>query len=198
MSEQSIELNQSYWDSKYQNQETGWDLGQVSPPIKTYFEQIENKDSKILIPGCGNAYEADFLLKAGFTNITLIDISPTLTNALFQQYSNNPNINIINKDFFELQDSFDLIIEQTFFCALNPNLRQQYVKKMHVLLNPNGRIVGLLFASKFHKPGPPFGGELKEYQELFEPYFNIKTMATCYNSFEKRMGNELFINLIKQ
>jgi 2-keto-3-deoxy-6-phosphogluconate aldolase len=68
-------LDEQYWNNRYINNETGWDLRQVSPPLKAYFDQLENKNSSILIPGCGNAYEAIYLAEQGFTNITVIDIA---------------------------------------------------------------------------------------------------------------------------
>ena len=54
----NFELNQEFWAKKYVSGETGWDMGMVSPPIKAYIDQLENKDLSILIPGAGNAYEA--------------------------------------------------------------------------------------------------------------------------------------------
>ena len=56
---------------------TGWDLGTVSPPIKAYRDTLANKNLRILIPGCGNSYEAEYFVKKGFTSITVIDIAPT-------------------------------------------------------------------------------------------------------------------------
>ena len=53
-----LNLGQSYWNKQYESNTTGWDLGEVSPPIKAYIDQIENKNCRILIPGCGNTYEA--------------------------------------------------------------------------------------------------------------------------------------------
>jgi hypothetical protein len=48
----------------------------VSPPIKAYIDTLKNKDIAILIPGCGNTYEAAYLLlEQGFTNVTVIDIA---------------------------------------------------------------------------------------------------------------------------
>lgn len=32
-------------------------------PLKVYFDQLTNKDLKILIPGGGNSHEAEYLLK---------------------------------------------------------------------------------------------------------------------------------------
>lgn len=186
------ELNQEFWDLKYKEKTFGWDLGEVSPPLKNYFLQLANKSISILIPGCGNSYEADFLLNHGFTNITLIDVSPTLTKELKARHAKNPLVKIICGNFFDLIGTFDLIVEQTFFCAINPKLREEYCVKMKSLLNENGKIAGLLFDTIFEKEGPPFGGYKHEYKLLFEKYFKIKTMDTCYNSFVKRNNTELF------
>ena len=75
-------LDQEYWDTQYISNTTGWDLGEVSPPIKSYIDTIEDKNISILIPGCGNSYEAEYLLKNHFTNVTVIDFAPTLVKNL--------------------------------------------------------------------------------------------------------------------
>ena len=130
-------LDNNYWNNRYNNQQIAWDIGYVSTPLKDYIDQLENKNISILIPGCGNAYEADYLLQQGFTNITLIDFATTAVESVkikLEQYESK-NWRVICEDFFELNQKFDLIIEQTFFCALDPLLRNSYVKKMHDLLN---------------------------------------------------------------
>jgi hypothetical protein len=48
-------LNAEYWNQQYITGKTEWDMGFASPPLTDYFSQIKNKDSKILIPGAGNA-----------------------------------------------------------------------------------------------------------------------------------------------
>ena len=171
-----LPLDQTYWDNQYQANATGWDLGQVSPPIKTYINTIENKDAKILIPGCGNTYEAEYLLQQGFTNITVIDIAPTLVENLKQKFVNNKNITIVLGDFFEHQGNYDFIIEQTFFCALPPTMRQKYVWKMHQLLTDYGKLFGLLFNREF-EVSPPFGGSLNEYEQLFTKAFIFNSIS---------------------
>jgi hypothetical protein len=55
-------LDQDYWDAQYKAKTTGWDLGLVSPQLKLY-RYFKNKDIAILIPGCGNTYEAIFWSK---------------------------------------------------------------------------------------------------------------------------------------
>lgn len=33
-------LNYEYWNIKYKTNYTGWDLGQISPPIKEYIDTV--------------------------------------------------------------------------------------------------------------------------------------------------------------
>lgn len=191
-----LPLDQNYWDNQYQANATGWDLGQVSPPIKTYIDTIENKDAKILIPGCGNTYEAEYLLQKGFTNVTVIDIAPTLVENLRLKFANNNYIKVVLGDFFEHQGKYDFIIEQTFFCALPPPMRQKYVWKMHQLLSDYGKLIGLLFNREF-EVSPPFGGSLNEYEQLFYKAFTFNSLSLAENSIPSRANTELFIEFQK-
>lgn len=182
-----------YWDMRYQLGETHWDIGSVSPPLKIYFEQLTNKQISILIPGCGNGYEASWLLQNGFRDVTILDISPLLTQKLkikFEKESEN-GLKIVTCDFFRHHGNYDLIIEQTFFCALDPHLRDEYVKKMDALLKPGGKLAGVLFNRSF-AGGPPFGGSKQEYEQLFSRCFTIQTLSVCMNSIKPREGTELF------
>lgn len=187
------------WEERWQHGYTGWDLGAVSPPLKAYIDQIppERRHLKILIPGCGNGYEAVYLLQNGFTHITMLDIAPTAVEQLRQRLNREtpgwePYLRLECGDFFAFSGAFDLILEQTFFCALDPALRPGYARKMQGLLAPGGKLAGVLFDRDF-EGGPPFGGSSEEYQALFAPYFHIKTLAPCYNSAAPRAGAEVFI-----
>ena len=191
-------LDESFWDSKYKSEQTGWDIGYISTPLKEYFDQLTNKDLKILIPGGGNSYEAEYLHKLGFKNVYVVDISSTALSNFQKRVSSFPNQHLINSNFFDLKDSFDLIIEQTFFCALNPNLRPEYASKMSELLVANGKLVGLLFSIPLFEDRPPFGGSKIEYIPYFKPYFKLDIIETSYNSISERKDNELFIKFIKE
>jgi hypothetical protein len=195
----NLHLDKEYWNSRYHNQQTGWDIGAVSYPLKAYIDQLDDKDIAIIIPGCGNAYEAEYLLQQGFTNIRLIDIAPAAVEAVAQKLQpyGHTHVHIICADFFDLHATFDLVIEQTFFCALQPGLRNAYVEKMYQLLNKNGKLAGLLFNCTFDE-GPPFGGSKAEYENLFASKFTIKIMEACTNSVHPRLGKELFVVLNKK
>lgn len=189
----------SYWNSRYLSHSTGWDIGVVSPPLKAYIDQLTDKSKKVLIPGCGNSYEAAYLLDQGFENITIIDIAPALTETLKRKFPAEayPTLNIITGDFFDLHGQFDLILEQTFFCALDPSLRESYILHMQELLKQGGKLAGVLFNREF-EGGPPFGGNIATYQPLFSKYFQVNILAPCYNSIEPRKDSEAFIECEKK
>jgi hypothetical protein len=119
----------NYWEERYLKNEIGWDIGAVSTPLKEYIDQLTNKACRILIPGAGNGYEFDYLTQKGFTNVFVVDIAASPLQKIAQR---NPGKDpqLIRGDFFELTGTFDLILEQTFFCAISPTMREDYVVKI--------------------------------------------------------------------
>lgn len=191
------DLGIDYWNNRYVNNDFGWDTGSVSIPLKEYFDQLTNKQLSILIPGAGNAYEAEYLVNNGFTNVFVCDFAEEPLKNLKQRCPAIKQENLLQIDFFEISNmKFDLIIEQTFFCALHPSLRKKYFEKMHELLKPNGKLVGLLFHDLLNSDMPPFGGSKEEYETYFKDLFKIKVYDTCNNSIRPRAGRELFITLV--
>ncbi|MGB1247830.1 MAG: SAM-dependent methyltransferase [Chitinophagales bacterium] len=186
------ELNKDFWTERYQNQQIGWDIGHVSPALEKYFLQLNDKNISILIPGAGNSYEAEYLHKNGFNNATIIDWAASPIEDFKSRNPSFPEEKCLQVDFFEVEGKYDLIIEQTFFCALPPARREDYVRKMNSLLTSSGKLVGVLFNRDF-EGGPPFGGSKREYLPLFSPYFEVSILEKCYNSIPSRAGTELFM-----
>ena len=191
------ELNRNYWETRWEKGETGWDIGHASPPITEYFDQVPNKAARILIPGCGNAWEAEYLNQQGFTNVFVIDISQNALDEFAKRVPDFPKEHMICDDFFAHDQQYDYIVEQTFFCALEPEERTAYAEKTHALLSDGGKLVGVLFDRNFDG-GPPFGGNEAEYRTYFASLFDVRIMAPCTNSIKPRLGSELFICLKKQ
>lgn len=187
-------LDERYWTDRYSAGQTGWDIGFASPPLTQYLDQIENKGLKILIPGAGNAHEATYAFENGFTHVFVLDLSQSPLDCFKERNPLFPENQLIKDDFFDHKGGYDLILEQTFFCALDPSLRMDYVKKMKELINPKGKLVGVLFDRVFPFEGPPFGGHLEEYEKLFRTYFKDGSISPCYNSIPERMGSEAWIN----
>ncbi len=187
---------QTYWTQRYKEERTGWDIGAPSTPLKTYIDQLEDKNISILLPGAGNAYEAEYLFELGFKNTYVMDISEF---PLKQFQQRNPEVDasrLLHENFFDHQKQYDLILEQTFFCSFVPldENRNAYAKQMANLLKKNGKLVGLWFdiplTGDLEKR--PFGGNKELYLKYLSPFLKVKTFEQCYNSIPPRMGSELF------
>lgn len=193
-----MKLNSDYWENRYKTNEISWDAGTITTPLKEYVDQIKDKSIKILIPGAGNSYEFEYLINNGFQNVYVLDFAQSPLDNIKERVSNCNENQLIKSDFFEHDATYDLILEQTFFCAIDPSLRENYVAKMKSLLNSNGKIAGLLFQFPLTDVGPPFGGSKSEYLALFQNDFEVKTLETAYNSIKPRQGNELFFIFTKK
>lgn len=193
-----MKLTADYWNDRYHELDTRWDAGSVTTPLKTYFDQLKDKSISILIPGAGNSYEAEYLYGLGFKNIFVLDYAPLALKNFSERNPGFPVSHLLEEDFFAHKGQYDVIIEQTFFCALDISLRPAYAAHMHRLLKPQGKLVGVLFDCFFETEGPPFGGDKKEYEEYFSPYFQFNVFERCYNSIKPREGRELFINFSKK
>lgn len=188
-------LSAEFWSNRYETGNTGWDLGTVSPPIKQFADQLTSKSMRILIPGCGNGYEAEYLWNQGFKNVHVVDLTKAPLKHLKARCPSFPESHLHQGDFFQHQGIYDVIFEQTMFCAIDPNLRQKYADKVHELLHVGGQLVGVLFGRDFDG-GPPYGGNKEEYENYFHQFEKV-SIAPCYNSIEPRQGSELFIRILK-
>lgn len=187
---------QDYWTQRYLEKNTGWDIGYPSTPLKQYIDQLEDKMISILIPGAGNAYEAEYLWKNGFQNVFIMDISAFPLKQFENRNPDFPKQRLLLEDFFQHETQYDLILEQTFFCSLIPTdaNRNEYAKQMASVLKSNGKLVGVWFdiplTTGIEKR--PFGGDKELYLKYLSPHFTTITFEPCYNSIPSRLGNELF------
>lgn len=193
-----MELNADFWEERYATSDTRWDLGAVSTPLKTYFDPLTDKKLEIMIPGGGRSYEAEYLHRLGFGNVHVVDLTGAPFADLVERCPDFPKDHLHVADFFSHPGRYDLIIEQTFFCALDPKLRPRYVKRMHELLHPGGKLVGVLFDDPLNTDHPPFGGNEAEYRKLFSPVFADLSLERCHNSIPPRAGRELWLRAVKE
>jgi transcriptional antiterminator Rof (Rho-off) len=193
-----MELDRNYWAERYTKQETGWDIGGPSTPLREYIDQLKDTDLRILIPGGGRAYEAEHAHRKGFRNVFVIDLTDAPLDDLLQRCPDFPREHFIVGDFFTHVGQYDRILEQTFFCALDPALRERYVAHMHTLLKPGGKLVGVLFNIPLNADRPPFGGSGEDYAPLFRKHFHEVSLEPCRNSIKPRAGNELWLCAVKE
>ncbi len=187
-------MNEAYWSNRYNRQDTGWNIGQPAPPLIKYLQKVPVSTS-ILIPGCGHGHEALFLAKMGYQQVTVLDIAAEPLQHLQSQLPPGNHVQLVKANFFDHHAHYDLMVEQTFFCALEPTLRKAYALHSQQLLSvKQGKLMGLLFDRSFDI-NPPFGGSKEEYQLLFKNYFTRLHLEPCYNSIPARQGSELFMEL---
>lgn len=185
-------MDENYWSNRYRSNQTGWDAGKATTPLKQYLDQISEKSIKLLIPGAGNAHEAIYAHKMGFSQVHVLDIAAEPLQRLQAEYPDFPASHLHHENFFDHVGKYDLIVEQTFFCAIKPDLRFDYIKKMGHLLKPDGKLIGVLFDRDFPEQGPPFGGDKATYLCIFSEGLHVVKMERCHNSISPRAGMELF------
>lgn len=192
-----MKLDRAFWENRYTGADTGWDLGAPSTPLKEYLDQLSDKQLRILIPGGGRAYEAEYANRLGFGQVFVIDLTDAPLHDLLSRCPDFPREHFIVGDFFTHEGRYDLIIEQTFFCAIDPMLRERYVQRMHRLLRPGGKLVGVLFNDALNADKPPFGGFKDDYLPLFRHWFPDVSLETCRNSIPPRAGRELWLHAVR-
>ena len=187
-----MDFNQTYWENLYKTGKLGWDIGYICTPLKKYIDQLTDKNIKILIPGAGNGYEAEYLYKKGFLNTYYLDYSENARKNFEKICPIFPESNIVKEDFFEHKGSYDLIVELTFFTSIIPERREELAKKIFNLLKPGGKYTGVFFSHEFGYNHPPYGAVKETYIEFIKNLFTIKTFETAYNSIKPRANRELF------
>jgi len=156
------------WETRYQNGQTGWDRGQISPALRHWLNTNDLKPGKILVPGCGQGYEVIELVKLGF-DVTAIDIASSAIESLKSKLNEeNISANVIQADLltWKTKKRFDNIYEQTCICALNPDQWSAYENKLHQWIKSGGKVFAL-FMQTHRSGGPPFHCDMGEMEQLF-------------------------------
>ncbi|QQS37322.1 MAG: methyltransferase domain-containing protein [Ignavibacteriales bacterium] len=186
----------SFWNSKYVNSESNWDLNSPNP---VFIELLKDssiiKPGKILIAGCGKGYDAIAVAKAGF-DVTAVDFSSFAIDFTRDLAAANAvKITLIEKDIFELDETvtgqFDYIYDYVTYCAINPDRRKEYAIKIASLIKPGGKFIALFFPVEKRDGGPPFGITLIDTYKIFNEYLKLEYSEKLTNSIKPRMGREV-------
>ena len=131
--------------------------------------------TNVLVPGCGRGYAPIEFAKFGFNAVGL-DISPTAVQSAQSYYSglkneSNLSISFQQGSFFDVEkDSYDVGYDYTFFCALEPEMREDWSTSWSNLLKENGILITAIFPIVPGKiGGPPFAVTLAMYKKHLEP-----------------------------
>jgi len=188
------------WSHIYQTEEPRWDLGAPHPAFVNILPQIKLPKSRIAVLGCGRGHDAAFLAEAGHF-VTAFDFSEEALTAAREKYSNIKNLNFVQADAFKLPEkyigAFDVVVEHTFYCAVDPDRRDEVMNVWRKLLIPNGFVLGIFFVM-FKRMGPPWGGTEWELRRRFDKYFRFLYWTRWHHSPGSREHREIAIYMQKR
>ena len=191
------EDNPKFWENIYKNDDAGWDLGGPTP----VFVKISSilKPKKLCIIGCGRGYDAVMFAKNNF-DVTAVDFAPSAVTSLrILARENKVIINVLEEDIFSLasqyDNHFDYVIEQTCFCAIHPDKREEYEKLVSRILKTNGKLIGLWFPldKDINDGGPPYGTTVEEVKSLFKDGWTLEREEFPKESIKPRRTREKLI-----
>ena len=171
----------SWWNNRWVEGRTGWDLGGPHPHAEMVIQECQRLGltvgPTVLLPGCGRAHDGAFLARQGF-KVVATDISSSAIAEAKALYSSVDNLEIKEGDALACpiseRASFDVIFDRAMLCALRPELRPLYLDATATRLRPGGVFAGILFARVGEGiAGPPFAIASEELVQLFGKYFEI-------------------------
>jgi len=191
-----------YWEKSYQVGDIGWDLGRPTPVFREWIKS-ESTSLNICILGAGNGWDAIHLSEKGH-KVTAVDFAPSaIKNMSAKARKKRVTIDILHSDIFEINNNyfgkFDVVLEYTCFCAIDPVQRNKYIQLVQNLLKPKGRYVALLFPTDKvpAEGGPPFAVNIDKTLKQYGHSFSVVKREVSPFSVRPRKGREEFVILLK-
>lgn len=192
---QAPNLDAEFWERHYREGSTGWDLGAPAPPfVDLLAEPSPPAPGSMIALGAGRGHDALLFARHGF-KVTALDFAESAVRETREAARlAGLTVETARHDFFalppEYDSSFDYVLEHTFFIAIDPRRREDYVRIVRRLLKPGGRFIALFYAHG-RPGGPPFTTSEGEVRALFEPSFVIERLEVAVRSVKPRQGLEL-------
>lgn len=185
-----------FWSGKYQEMPSPpWNLDEPHPELKSVLQQLKLNRCRILVPGCGYGHDAAYFAEQGHL-VTAMDISEEAIEEAKKRYGHLSNLSFIKQDLFSLDEtynnSFDIVFEHTFYCAISPHSREDLIKTWKKLLTETGHLLGIFFVVP-KRTGPYFGGSEWELREKLQSRFQFLYWTRLKHSPDWRNGAELMI-----
>lgn len=192
-----------YWEKLYNAESTGWDLGRSTPVFTAWLRDNPGDGQKVCILGAGYGHDAIEFARAGYT-VVAVEFAPTPAGFLANRAAKlRLPVKVFGDDLFKLPKTysnyFDLVVEYTTYCAIEPRRRGEYVDIVADILKADGNLLGLFFPlGKDMNVGPPFGVSRDEIRENFGSRFQIRLEQWPEESVETRRLREVLMHMEKR
>lgn len=186
--------NPEYWETRYQEKNTPWDLGQAAPAfISMLYSKEPPVPGSAAVLGCGRGYDALIFASHGFDVIGFDFSASAIEDAQILADTVGSPAKFMQRDIFDLagefEHYFDYVIEHTCFCAIDPQRRFDYVDVANSILKPEGEMIAIFFTH--NRPGgPPYGLNPTEIKQYMHRGFETISLYPVINSVPKRIDEE--------
>jgi len=184
------------WEGRYQADDAPWDLGAAPPHLDDLVASLALRPLDVLIPGGGRGHDAVPWARAGH-RVTVLDVAPTaIAQGRVVLAAHGVEVECVVGDLFDLPaglvNAFDVVWEQTCFCAIDPAQRVAYVEAMAAALRPCGRLHGVLWEHG-KEGGPPWSITPTVVQQALETCFDVERLERIPD-WGKRRWNEFVVS----
>jgi len=164
------------WENHYQTGDMPWEKGEASPGLVDFLAaHPELPRGTVLVPGCGTGHDVLVFASHGFT-VTGMDLAPSAVKLSKEKTAAaglKADFTLGNFLVDEPFQSFDYVFEHTLFCAIDPPMRDDYVKAVLRWLKPAGTYLAVNYLIP-DTDGPPFGTTRDEQIQRFTPHFHLQ------------------------
>lgn len=154
----------AFWDKRYAEGVTPWDLGHVPPRLLAYLDANHGRGATVFVPGCGTGYEVAALSESGYVP-DAVDISPqavAIAQATMKAHAHFIRLG----DFFSESTVANTLYERAFLCALPRRMWPQYAQAINQRVLSGGRVFGFFYVGA-EAGGPPFAISEERLLQMF-------------------------------
>jgi SAM-dependent methyltransferase len=177
-----------FWDLRYGARFAPWDAGRVPAQLRAF--ALASPRTRVLVPGCGSAWDVRFLAESGF-EVCGIDFSAeaiAAARAVLGPFADR----VRQSDVFApiAGEPFPLVYERAFLCALPRRMWPDWGQRMAGLVAPQGVLAGFFYFDA-GESGPPFALHAQqELDRLLAPAFERVEDAAVDDSIDVFKGKE--------
>lgn len=185
------------WKDAWDEGRTPWDAGASPPVLEKLRRAGELPEGRVLVPGCGAGY--DVLTLAGpERHVVGLDLAPGAVEACearrVEQGFPAEHAQFREGNFFQFEpdEPFDLVVDYTFLCAIEPDRRVEWARKMAEVIVEGGELLTVIFpvVDKPADEGPPYPLSPELVWQLLKDNFEQITLRPIVESNPGREGKE--------